>query len=100
MFNLTVYQKLARETAIYPKDLSKIYPIIALAGEVGEAANLIKKELRSGSDHSKEIKEELGDILWYLANLAYDYGFDLSEIARENLVKLSERKGEGTLKER
>jgi NTP pyrophosphatase (non-canonical NTP hydrolase) len=100
VFNLTVYQKLARVTAVYPKELSKIYPTIALAGEVGEVANLVKKELRSGSDHSEKIKEELGDVLWYVANLAYDYGFDLSEIARENLAKLSERKVEGTLSER
>ena len=91
------YQKSAKKTAIYPnKGNNLVYPTIGLSGETGELANKVKKVIR---DHdgviTKEMKldisKELGDVLWYVAALAWELGLPLSSIAKENLKKLSSR---------
>ena len=91
------YQKQARQTAIYP-DLGKnnIYPTLGLVGEAGEVAEKVKKVLRDKGgifdDNSKqEIKKEIGDVLWYLANLCSEFQFSLNDVAETNLDKLKKR---------
>lgn len=76
------------------------YALLNLTGEVGELNSLIAKSLRDGPkpDHSKNVKKELGDILWMLAALCDDYGLTLTEVAQGNLDKLSGRTERGTLK--
>ena len=102
--NFNEYQKLARQTAIYPKEYSIIYPALGLAGETGEVCEKIKKVLRDkeGEFLSKTFREdvirECGDIFWYLANLAYDLEIDLDIIAQTNIAKLQDRQNRGTLK--
>lgn len=92
------YQVRARDTAIYPEDANKTYPLLGLIGEVGEFANKYKKVIRDGREFSKEdAQSELGDILWYLANLASDFGLALDEVAYENIAKLQDRKNRGVL---
>ena len=92
------YQKKSRKTAIYPdKDKNFIYPVLGLVGEAGEVAEKIKKVIRDkggkiGRHDKEEISKELGDVLWYLANLATELGLSLEEIAQSNLAKLSSRK--------
>jgi len=44
-----------------------------------------------------QLKKEMGDVLWYLSNLASDFDFSLEDIARLNLAKLRSRKAKGTL---
>ena len=67
--------------------------VVPLLGIVGEAASLqteYKKWLRDGSRHlffRDHVREELGDILWYVANLAFKLDIDLNEIAVANLEK-------------
>ncbi|MBI5731884.1 MAG: nucleoside triphosphate pyrophosphohydrolase family protein [Candidatus Magasanikbacteria bacterium] len=91
------YQKLSRRTALYPqKGLNFVYPTLGLTGEAGEVAEKIKKILRDKEgkidDASKEeIKKELGDVLWYLAQLSTDLGLSLDEVAQTNLTKLFDR---------
>ena len=98
------YQKEARKTAIYP-NLGKnfVYPTLGLAGEAGEVAEKIKKVIRDGngvvSDEKKEeLSKELGDVLWYVANLAEELGSNLDDIAKRNLEKLKSRQERGKLK--
>lgn len=92
------YQRLAELTAIYPREFEVTYPLLGLIGEVGEFANKYKKVLRDGKPFSKEdMTSELGDILWYLANLANDCDISLAFIAAENLSKLHDRKNRGVL---
>ena len=96
------YQTLARTTAIYPKKYSIIYPTLGLCGEAGETSEKIKKWLRGGGESLTDeqlqlIRKELGDVLWYAANLAEDLGLSLDEIARENIEKLFDRKERGVL---
>ena len=91
------YQQLSRRTARYP-DLGKnfIYPTLGLTGEAGEVAEKIKKILRDKNGLVDEagregIKKELGDVLWYLAQLATELNLDLDEIAATNIKKLADR---------
>jgi len=97
------YQKISRETAIYPnKDNDFIYPTLGLVGETGEIAEKIKKVLRDkkgviDEETQKEISKELGDVLWYLAQLATEAGLSLEEIVSLNIEKLKSRKDRGTL---
>lgn len=65
---------------------------LGLAGESGEVCDLIKKALFHGHGlHAEKIKEELGDVLWYVAMIATTMGMSLNEIAEENIAKLSRR---------
>ena len=70
-FNM--YQELAARTSGAGKDgeQRQIIAALGLAGEAGEFANLIKKMTAHGHPTSKDIlMDELGDVLWYLAEAA------------------------------
>ena len=100
--SLANYQVDARTTAIYPPEVKVIYPALGLAGEAGEVCNKTKKILRDDGGRMTEEKrtqliDELGDVLWYVANLATDLGVTLDEVARINLAKLNSRKERGTI---
>jgi NTP pyrophosphatase (non-canonical NTP hydrolase) len=100
--DLNEYQQAARRTAIYADHHRVIYPALGLASEAGEVAGKVKKVLRDhGGDFARApldaIKDELGDVLWYVAVLAGDLGLSLDEIAAANLGKLTSRKERGRL---
>ena len=100
--DLNEYQKTARRTAIYPEDHRVVYPALGLASEAGEVAGKIKKVLRDqAGDFARApleaIKDELGDVLWYVAVLAGDLGLSLDDIAAANLDKLASRQERGRL---
>ena len=91
------YQKLSKETAIYPnKGSNFIYPTLGLAGEAGEVAEKIKKVIRDDEGlindlKKKEISKELGDVLWYVSQIATELNLSLQDIALGNLQKLRSR---------
>lgn len=106
------YQKLALETAVYPKEYKTIYPALGMTGEAGEVADKVKKVLRDAKvvrDGSgaivlhdrqrEELAKEVGDVLWYVAALSYDLGYTLDEIARMNYEKLKSRQQRGSSRE-
>ena len=100
---LSSYQKAAAGTAIYETQHAIIYPALGLAGEAGEVANKVKKLVRDGPDKRPEtwredIASEIGDVLWYLSNLANDIGYNLDEIADINIEKLTSRKNRDKIK--
>jgi NTP pyrophosphatase (non-canonical NTP hydrolase) len=69
---------------------------LGLAGEAGEVADIIKKELGHGHpEDPAKIAIELGDVMWYIAVLADEYGLSLSDIATMNITKLKARYPEG-----
>ena len=71
-----------------------VVPLLGLVGEVGTLHAEYKKFLRDGPAYSgfeRQIDEELGDILWYIANLASKFDRDLNEIAERNLLKVRGR---------
>lgn len=66
--------------------------ILGLCGEVGEVADLYKKYLYQGHEFDREaMKAELGDVLWYVAELAAGLGLTLEEVAQGNIEKLRKR---------
>jgi len=102
MLTLHDYQKKARATKIYPEKFDVIYPSLGLAGEAGELANKVKKALRDNDgefteDRIKQISDEIGDCLWYCANIAADLGLNLQGIAEKNISKLASRQERGKL---
>jgi len=98
------YQKLSRKTAFYPnKDNNFVYPTLGLAGESGEVAEKIKKVLRDDGGQvspniKEELKKELGDVLWYVAQLSTELGLSMEEVAEKNIEKLYSRLERGKLK--
>ena len=100
--DLDMYQQVAKQTAIYPREQAIIYPTLGLTGEAGEVANKVKKIIRDDGNKIneslvQEISAEIGDCLWYISVLAGDIGCKLSDIANANLEKLANRKEKGTL---
>lgn len=101
--DIDTYQDKARSTAIYP-DINNnfTYPALGLCGEAGEVAEKCKKIIRDqggvkNSGNVDAIKKELGDCLWYIANLASEFELNLSEVALCNIDKLFSRKERGVL---
>ncbi len=73
-----------------------------MTGEAGEVADKVKKVIRDrggvfDADTREAIKLELGDVLWYVAQLASELGYDLNEVADANLQKLSSRAARGRI---
>lgn len=93
------YQEAATRTA-NPHDNALANYGLGIAGEAGEVADLIKKYVFHGHDIDREdIKKELGDVLWYLSNIAETANISLEEIAIANIEKLKRRYPEGFNKE-
>jgi len=74
------------------------YPTLGLAGEAGEVANIVKKIQRDhggvlNDEIKAKLKDELGDVLWYISACADELGISLSEIAEYNVHKLAKRHG-------
>ena len=96
---MNAYQQQAAKTAIYPLDKADQYLIAGLAGEVGELASIFAKHWRGDGDLNHDhAAAELGDILWFVAILAGELGYSLSEVAENNLDKLADRANRGKLK--
>ena len=111
------YQNQAKEYAIYPyayfndlingghvvaRQLKAVYPALGLCGEAGEVSEKIKKIIRDKNgkyteEDAVEISKELGDVLWYVSELASCFGLKLEDIANENINKLKSRKDRDVL---
>lgn len=75
--------------------------ILGLAGEAGECADLVKKGFyQDGRDVRAALKDELGDVLWYVAEIATAMGWTLEEVAEHNRQKLLVRYPDGFSAER
>ena len=91
------YQEEARRTDRVPAHddvASLIVPMLGLAGETGQLLSEYKKHLRDGEAHrlfKERVSEELGDLLWYISNVASKFDLSLSDIASDNLVKIKHR---------
>jgi NTP pyrophosphatase (non-canonical NTP hydrolase) len=99
------YQRLTATTAVYP-DRGEVgglvYTVLGLSGEAGEIANKVKKVLRD--DHGiingkrADLLDELGDVMWYVSQVATELGSSLDDVLEANIAKLQGRKERGTLK--
>lgn len=101
--NLSDYQRRSRATAVYPDAGANLtYPALGLCGEAGEAAEKVKKTIRDdggvlSDERRAALAAELGDVLWYVAQLATEAGLDLDALAEENLAKLLSRQERNVL---
>ena len=103
LITLNKYQALANRSSGAGGDGEKriIVSALGLAGEAGEFANLVKKMTAHGHDFDGEaLMDELGDVLWYLAEAATASGLSLEEIAAHNIEKLIKRYPEGFSEEK
>jgi len=97
---LNEYQERAIKEAFYEKD-DVVYNALGITGEAGEIADHVKKMLRDDGgkltdDRRESLKKELGDVLWYLANMARRLDLTLEEVAEANIKKIIDRKERGT----
>ncbi len=97
---LNEYQRVANLTDQRPVgpdddgDAVLVFPLMGLASEVGSLVTQYKKRVRDGDAHalfSDRVAEELGDVLWYVANLAAKLNLDLEDVAALNLKRITER---------
>ena len=99
----STYQSASKGFAIYPQQSAIEYVTLGLASEAGEVAGKIKKVLRDRqgdftAEDVEAIGAELGDTLWYVAQLATELGLDIDQIATDNIQKLSDRQVRNVLK--
>lgn len=98
---LNEYQKLAKRTR--PNDVHSRLAAnfsMGLSGEAGETVDYLKKVIFHGHPIDKgHLTKELGDVLWYIANLSDIYEIELEEIAENNINKLKKRYPEGFTEE-
>jgi NTP pyrophosphatase (non-canonical NTP hydrolase) len=97
------YQSLAMTTL--NRELDKkdvlINGVMGLCGESGEVIDIVKKHLAHGHELDREhILEELGDVAWYLAEVAYALDARLDDVLTANIEKLRKRYPEGFDRER
>ncbi len=97
--DLSTYQELAKKTDRNPgtDEQSRMIPLAGLASETGELLGEYKKYLRDGESHKlfrERLSEEVGDLLWYVANVATKFDLDLAQVAEQNLAKCEKRWGD------
>ncbi len=101
------YQKESRKTVLYTEDNANcgsplVYVALGIAGESGEVIEKIKKLMRNQKgiitdDFRRDIQKELGDVLWYIAQMATELNLNFNDIAKANLEKLTSRLERGVL---
>ena len=69
---------------------SKLYLAVALGGECGELLNVVKKEHRDKVDSRESVREEAGDVLFYLVAFLDKWGLSIEECLDANREKLSD----------
>jgi NTP pyrophosphatase (non-canonical NTP hydrolase) len=91
--DISDYQREAGRSDILPPDEFAL-PLLGLAGEIGGLAAELKKRERDALGYRgfrDEVREELGDLIWYAAALARRCDVDLGQVLTENLQKAAER---------
>lgn len=79
-----------------------IYPTLGLTNEAGEVAGKVKKIIRDKDrvitpTDKIQISDEIGDVLWYIADLCSALGLSMTNVAQRNLNKLADRKVRGVI---
>lgn len=102
--NFDIYQQHSRKTwNLVQMDHPIVYPTLGLVNEAGEVAGKIKKIFRDkggriGEEERQALKSELGDVLWYLAQICTELDLTLEEVAAYNLEKLFDRLERGVIR--
>lgn len=104
---LSAYQQAAHTTSLNTSfgvgDMARlIYPSLKLAGEAGEFAEKVGKIIRDrageiGDAERTALGDELGDVLWYVAEVATVLGLELDHVGERNIEKLKSRAERGVI---
>ena len=103
MKDFNTYQTESRKTwGVIPMNHPIVYPTMGLVDEAGEVAGKIKKIFRDKNGQITEedrqsLKNELGDVLWYLTQICTELGLTLEEVAETNITKIFSRQERGKL---
>lgn len=101
--NFNIYQRKSRKTwNLVQTDHPIVYPTLGLVNEAGELAGKVKKIFRDkggviSEEDRQALKYELGDVLWYMAQIATELNIDLQDVADANLEKLLSRLERGKI---
>lgn len=93
--DITIHYDRPGEKTLRP--ILGVYNSLGLAGETGEFVEKFKKRIRDGVFDKELTAKELGDVLWYLSQLASDIGYTLEDIAKMNLKKLADRRARNVI---
>jgi NTP pyrophosphatase (non-canonical NTP hydrolase) len=95
--NTREYQQLAGRTLATTEQAETMkLALIGMQGELGEISEPIKKYLYSGHPlDTSHLEQEVGDFLWYLANLCNSAGIDMQNAMQRNIEKLEKRYPDG-----
>ncbi len=87
------YQKKCNRTVKdFENDREKILTWgLGIAGEAGDVASCIKKTYIHDNDQKDGIKENMGDVLWYIAVICNYFGWNMEDLFKENMEKLEKR---------
>lgn len=102
--SLNEYQRRSRATwSLIHTDHPLAYPTLGLANEAGEVAGKVKKIFRDhngvvSAEMREALKYELGDVLWYLAQICTELDLTLEEVAEANLDKLRSRQARNQIR--
>ena len=91
------YQKLAARTMnwdLKPSEQGK-HALFGMVGEIGEIHSVYQKRYQGHDFDVDNVKSELGDLLWFIAEYCTSHGWDLDEIMQMNVDKLKKRYPEG-----
>lgn len=91
---LNEYQKLADRTSdpTWSAGRKLQNGCMGMCGEAGECIDLLKKTCFQGHPlDPRRMAEEIGDVLWYVAQAATGLGLNLEQVARRNIEKLEAR---------
>ena len=102
IFTMSDYQRMARRTqnADLAPDYRVEHATWGLAAEVGEVLGLHQKTRQGHELRIERVADELGDVLWFVAELCDCYGLDMGQVAGANINKLRERYPQGFEAER
>jgi NTP pyrophosphatase (non-canonical NTP hydrolase) len=101
--NFETYQRESRKTwSLIHTDHPIVYPTLGLVNEAGELAGKVKKIFRDkngviSEEDRQALKYELGDVLWYMAQIATELDISMQEVAEANLEKLFSRLERGQI---
>ncbi len=74
------------------KGLDNLHMILGMITEIGELADTFKKEMAYGKEIDWiNVKEEIGDLLWYVIGFCNINGFDFYDVLEANAKKLKAR---------
>lgn len=91
------YQRLAERTInqFLTVDEKREHALYGMASEVGEVLGIYQKTFQGHSLNVDKVKDELGDLMWFISELCTVIGISINDVMEHNIEKLLERYPDG-----